>query len=253
MRNIRLTLQYDGTNYAGWQCQAPRIKTVQKTVENALRKILRQRIRLIGSGRTDAGVHAFAQTANFKTGSAIALRKLQKALNGNLPADISVTKAEESPAAFHARYDAKSKIYRYAILNSPHRLPLLKNKVYHCPYPLDIKLMKREAKSLIGRHDFKAFCASSGSVRDTSRTIKKLTVSSVPLPGGEGGYSLIIIDIEADGFLYNMARAIVGTLIDTARGRFAPGSLKRALDSQDRRLSGPTVPACGLCLLKVKY
>lgn len=259
MRNLKLTLEYNGTNYCGWQVQrSPQKKSIQETIEKTLRKILQEKVKLIASGRTDAGVHALAQVANFKTTSSISLDKLQRALNGILPHDIAVTKVEDVPPDFHARFNAKSKVYRYTILNGPHRSALLGDKVYFYPYPLDIRLMQRVSRCLLGKHDFKAFCASSSSAKDTVRTIKRITVKKLPYPLYALRYMLkesplIIIDIEADGFLYNMVRVIVGTLIEIGRAKFPPGSLRKALLSGDRKFTGPTLPPSGLCLLEVKY
>ncbi len=251
MRNIKLTIEYDGTNYRGWQVQrqAPSARrqadTIQETIEKALRKILQEKIKLVASGRTDSGVHALAQIANFKTGSNLPLEKIQKALNGLLPGDIAVSKAEEAGDSFHARFDAKSKIYRYTILNRPYRSAFLRNRVHFFSYPLDIKLMRQEAKCLIGRHDLKSFQAVDKKKRDSVRTIKSLKITK------EEG--MVYIDIEAQGFLYNMARNIVGTLIEIGRGKMAKGSLKKILFSRSRLVAGPTAPASGLCLLEVKY
>lgn len=251
MRNIRLTIEYDGTNYRGWQVQRQahgagrRADTIQETIEKALRKILQEKTRLIASGRTDAGVHAWAQVANFKTNSGIPQERLQKALNGLLPGDIAVSKAEEVKNSFHARFDAKSKIYRYTILNRPYRSAFSRNRVYFYPYPLDVGLMRKEAMGLVGKHDFKSFQATDKKRRGSVRRIKRLKITKEE--------SLIYIDIEAEGFLYNMARNIVGTLIEIGRGKMAKGSLKKILFARNRRVAGPTAPACGLCLLGVKY
>lgn len=256
MRNLKITLEYDGTNYAGWQTQKQ--KTIQAALEKALRKILSEKIKIIGSGRTDAGVHAFEQVANFKTHSRLAARKIQSALNALLPADIAVTKVEEADLKFHALRNVKSKVYRYTILNRPYRSALSRGKVYFCRFPLNIQAMRREAVSLIGRHDFRAFCASGSSAKTTLRTIKAITIKKIPYTHfsalqKERDNSLIVIDIKADGFLYNMVRSIVGTLIEVGRGRFGRGSLKKILLSGKRSYAGPTVPAKGLCLLKVNY
>lgn len=266
MRNIKLEIEYDGTNYRGWQVQnnrraggaRRRSKTIQQAIEKALRKILQEKIRLIGAGRTDAGVHANGQVANFKTHSRIALEKLHQGLNALLPQDIAVITASEAKESFHSRFNAGAKIYRYVILNSPQRSAILRNYAYYCRYPLDVKLMRQEAGCLRGRRDFKAFCASGGSAKNTVRAIKRISIKKLPYRLSPITYhlnasSVIIIDIEADGFLYNMARNIAGTLIEIGRGKFPRGSLRRILLSCDRRLAGPTAPAQGLCLVKVKY
>jgi len=258
MRNFKVILEYDGTNYAGWQTQTQKHKTIQAILEKTLRKILSEKVKVIGSGRTDAGVHALEQVANFKTNSDIRPEKLRLALNALLPPDIAIIKAEEVGLNFHAIRDVKTKVYRYTILNRKYRSALLKDRAYFCHFPLDVNLMRKEARSLIGKHDFKAFCASASSSKSTVRFIKKIRVKKLsyhPMSVTSKGkdYSLIVIDIEADGFLYNMVRSIIGTLIDIGRGRFKKGSLKKILLSKDRRRSGATAPSCGLCLIEVKY
>jgi len=274
MRNIKLTIEYAGTNYAGWQVQNKKHRTLQETLEKALQKILQKRIKIIGSGRTDAGVHAQAQVANFKTDSTIAIGKLQKALNAVLPDDISVIKTEEAGLDFHSRFSAKSKVYRYTILNRSSRPAILKDTVYFSPYPLNLKLMRKEARDILGRHNFKSFqaadkpvrqwfgfpysqshrtagrglasnCQSHNKERDATRTIKNLKITREK--------NFIYIDIEADGFLYNMVRNIVGTLIEIGRGKLPEGSTKKILLARNRKFAGPTLPAQGLCLLAVKY
>lgn len=245
MRNIKLTVEYDGTNYSGWQVQRLKVKTVQGEIEKTLQKILREKIKIIGSGRTDSGVHSLGQSANFKTNSNIPLRNLQKALNSLLPKDIAIRKIENVPLDFHSRFAAKAKTYRYLILNRKSRDPFLRNYAYFYPYPLDVKLMHKESRILLGRHNFKAFQASGGKKRDPIRTIRKIKVYK------KGG--LIYIDTEGGGFLYNMVRNIVGTLIEIGRGKSPPGSLKKILFSGERKLAGPTASAAGLWLVKVSY
>ncbi len=254
MRNLKLEIEYDGTNYCGWQIQkGHQSKSIQETIEKTLRKILQEKIRLIASGRTDAGVHALAQVVNFQTNSNIALDKLQRALNGNLPDDLAINKIEEVGLDFHSCFYAKSKVYRYTILNRGHPSPLLRNTAYFYPYPLALVLMQKEARCLLGKHDFKSFCASGSSAKDTVRTIKKITIKNMRNTQYAVRSTLITIDIEADGFLYNMVRNIVGTLMEIGRDRFTEGSLKRILLAKNRKFAGPTVPARGLCLIKVKY
>ena len=245
MRNIKLTIEYAGTNYAGWQVQNKKHRTLQETLEKALQKILQKRIKIIGSGRTDAGVHAQAQVANFKTDSSIAIEKLQKALNAVLPDDISVIKTEEAGLDFHSRFSAKSKVYRYTILNRSSRPAILKDTVYFSPYPLNLKLMRKEARAILGRHNFQSFQAADKKERDATRNIKNLKITR--------DKDFIYIDIEAEGFLYNMVRNIVGTLIEIGRGKLPEGSTKKILLARNRKFAGPTVPAQGLCLLAVKY
>jgi tRNA pseudouridine38-40 synthase len=246
-RNIRLTIEYDGTNYCGWQVQSrnPSKKSIQEVIEKVLRKILREKIKLIASGRTDAGVHARAQVSNFKTSSQVPADKIQKALNCLLPDDISIHKAEIVPADFHSRFDARSKTYRYTILNRRYPSALYRGTVYFFQQPLNVPLMRKESRALLGRHNFKSFRLTDKKERNPVRTIKKISVRKT------GG--LIEIDIEANGFLYNMARSIAGTLIEIGRGKFPPGSMKGILASKNRKFAGPTAPAKGLCLLKVSY
>jgi tRNA pseudouridine38-40 synthase len=255
MRNIRLTIEYDGTDYSGWQVQnKPRTKTrvshsktIQGTIESALKRILQEDIKLIASGRTDAGVHALAQVANFRTNSDIPVVKLRSALNGILPDDIVVKDIKEVGPNFHSRFSAKSKTYQYIILNSPYRSVLLRGKSYFFRFPLNTRLMRKEARCLLGRHNFQAFCGSASVVKSAIRSIKRLGIKKLP------GYRLISIEIEADGFLYNMARNIVGTLIEIGRGKIPAGYLRKILASRNRKLAGPTAPARGLFLVKVKY
>jgi len=246
MPNVCLTIAYDGTRYAGWQTQK-NAKTVQETIEKALKKILNEKVNLIASGRTDSGVHAKAQIANFKTKHPSPTAKLKLALNPNLPNDISVTAIRKAPTKFHSRYDAKSKLYRYTILNSTTDDPFLWPYYCRVVYKLNVPLMKKEAKTLLGRHDFKAFQAKSdrSSVKNTVRTVKKISVKKKN--------ALVHIEIEANGFLHNMVRNIAGTLIEIGRGYFPKGSMKKILSSKNRRIAGPTAHPKGLTLIKVKY
>ncbi|MEW6075981.1 MAG: tRNA pseudouridine(38-40) synthase TruA [Candidatus Omnitrophota bacterium] len=247
MRNIRLVIEYAGTHYCGWQTQTRNTNTpsIQHTIEKTLRKVLHEKIKLFGAGRTDAGVHAFGQVANFHTQARILPEKLQRALNALLPRDIAIIQAEEVPLSFHSRFHAKAKHYRYTILNRTHRSSFMAEQTYLCSFGLDTKRMQEEAGSLIGTHDFRSFQASGNKVKEAVRTVRRLTVSRAG--------DLVRIDIEADGFLYNMVRNIAGTLIEVGRHKFPRGSLKRILNAKDRRLAGPTAPAHGLCLVKVKY
>ena len=246
MRNIKLTISYDGTRYAGWQIQK-NAKTIQEEIEKALRKILKEKVRLIGAGRTDSGVHAKAQVANFKTEKNFPVKKLLSALNANLPRDISAISAKKVPAKFHSQYNAKSKRYRYTILNSEIDDPFL--KPYYCKvqHKLDITLMKKEAKILLGAHDFKSFQAKSNlsRIKDTRRLIKKISIKR--------HRQYMYMDIEANGFLHNMVRNIAGTLIEIGRGYLKQGSMEKILESCNRQNAGPTAPAKGLALVKVNY
>lgn len=250
MRNIKLIVEYDGTNYSGWQTQKNR-KSIQETIEEVLQRILQEDIRIIASGRTDSGVHAFNQVVNFKTRSKkIALSDIQKALNGLLPKDICVKEIIPVKEDFHSQYSVKSKIYRYFILSGKIRSVFLNKFSWHIPYKLNIKLMQKESKYLLGRHDFRAFCASGSTVKNTIRKIKNISIKNAcKLLNAD--CPLIIVEIEANGFLYNMVRNIVGTLVEI--GRQDNGCIKEILLSKDRRSAGPTAPARGLFLFKVKY
>ncbi|HQP10689.1 MAG TPA: tRNA pseudouridine(38-40) synthase TruA [Candidatus Omnitrophota bacterium] len=258
LRNIKLTIEYDGRDFKGWQTQAvsnaqapaKEQRTVQNEIEKVLKKLFKRTIHLIGSGRTDSGVHALGQVANFKTTSVMPVEKMQRALNANLPADIAVIKAEDVSKDFHARYHVKSKTYRYTILNRPGRCALQKNFVLHCPHKLNLRSMREEAKFLVGRHDFKSFAASPAKEQkirkiNTVRTIKRLVIAK------KGDF--IQCDIEANGFLYRMVRNIIGTLLDIGSGKTPRGSIKRILAQKDRTKAGATAQPHGLALLEVKY
>ncbi|MCQ9206430.1 MAG: tRNA pseudouridine(38-40) synthase TruA [Omnitrophica bacterium] len=246
MPNIRLTIAYEGTKYAGWQVQK-NAKTIQGEIEKALRKVLGENVRLVGSGRTDSGVHAKAQIANFKTGKEFPLTNLQNALNANLPDEISITKIKKTYPKFHSQYAAKGKIYRYTILGGRAHDLFLRRLYWRVPYALDLKSVRKEAKTFVGKHDFKSFQRKSAHspIKNTVRTITRLAVKK------KGAF--VQIEIEADGFLHNMARNIVGTLVEIGRGYLPEGSAKAILRARDRRKAGPTAPAKGLILLKVKY
>ena len=244
IRNIKLTLEYDGENYHGWQRQ-PRAITIQGVIEEALAKILQEKANLIGAGRTDAGVHARGQVANFKTKSNIPLKNLKAALNSLLPGDIVVRHAASVADDFHARYQAKSKLYCYTILNAPLPSPFSRKYTYFFPHPLDMAVMKKAAKFLVGRHDFSSFRGAGMSRGNHIRKVKRLRLLAEK--------ELIRLDIEADGFLYNMVRIVAGTLLEAGRGKIAAGEVGEILRAKDRRQAGPTLPARGLCLLKVQY
>jgi tRNA pseudouridine38-40 synthase len=244
VRNIKLTIAYDGTAYKGWQVQKNE-RTVQEELEKAISALFGGKHTLYGASRTDAGVHALAQVANFKTTSKIPVSKIPFALNAVVPEDIVVKKAEEAEPDFHSRFAASSKIYRYDIFNSKSRDPFRERYSCRVPYVLDVPLMLKEAAFLKGRHDFRSFQASDKRERSSVRTIRSIGVKK------KG--RTITIHVEGDGFLYNMVRNIAGTLIDTGRGYLAPGSVPRILKAADRTKAGPTAPAKGLFLIRVKY
>ncbi len=246
MRNIKITVEYDGTGYCGWQIQnRSSAKSIQETIEKALRKILQEKIKVVGSGRTDSGVHALAQAANFKTHSKLDCKNIHKALNSSLPRDIRITQLEDTHLQFHARFSAKAKLYRYSIVNGSFASPFLYRYSHLVKYPLDLGKMRRAAKSLLGRHNFRSFQAVDKRDRHSVRTIKRLEIRK------KG--SLICLNIEANGFLYRMARNMIGTLLEVGRGRLKPEDIKVILKAKNRRYAGPCAPAKGLCLIEVKY
>lgn len=243
MRNIKITIQYNGANYCGWQKQ-PNSLGIQGTIEKAIYEITKEEVKITGSGRTDAGVHAFGQVANFKLMSSIPTSKIPNALNAKLPKDIAVIACEEVPEEFHSRYSAKGKRYRYLIYNSAYRSPIYKDISYQVKYELDFEKMCTEAKSLIGTHDFKGFMSSGSSVSDTVRTIYDIELTKED--------DLIVMEVEGNGFLYNMVRIIAGTLVDIGRNRITE-SLEDVINSKSRSRCGHTAPAHGLFLKKVDY
>lgn len=252
MRNFRITVEYDGTDYNGWQAQSKlkrrksgRVKTIQGILEDALFKLFKKKLNLVSSGRTDSGVHAKAHAANFKVPTKLEPLQIKRALNSLLPHDIVVRRVVESALDFDAQHDVSSKTYRYVICNRDSVSPFVRRYVYHFRQRLDVSVMKREARVLVGTHDFSAFKSSDGKTASCRRTIKRLQVRK------KNGF--VEIEVEADGFLYNMARSIAGTLIEIGRGKFPPGSMKRILKSRNRKNAGPTVPARGLSLIDVKY
>lgn len=247
MRTIRLTLAYDGTAYAGWQWQAGQ-STIQGELEGALFRVTSEKIRVVGSGRTDAGVHAQGQVASFTTSSQLSSDVLMRALNATLPRNIAVLAAADAPADFHATRDARRKRYRYTIHDGSVRDVFHLRYAWHVYRRLDAQAMHRAAQPLRGRHDFASF-QTSGSGRETSvRTILDISV----VRDAEHG-DLLHCEVEADGFLYNMVRAIVGTLVEIGRGARHEGWAAEVLEARDRRAAGKTAPAHGLCLLRVDY
>lgn len=243
-RNIKLVIEYDGTNYHGWQKQPDKI-TIQEVLENTLSQILKHDVPVIGAGRTDAGVHAIGQVANFKTNCRIPEGKIPYALNALLPEDIVVRHACEVSQDFHARFSVKGKHYKYVINNARFPSALDAKREYFCPYRLNIDLMKEALEELLGTHDFKGFMASGCSVKDTFRTIYEA--------GLEVRNDKITLDLKGDGFLYNMVRIIAGTLIDAGRGKIGIEDIKKALETGKRSLAGKTVRPQGLYLVEVYY
>lgn len=244
MRKIKLIIQYDGTNYCGWQEQANG-PTIQETVELALAKIIGKRVRVQSSGRTDAGVHAVAMPTVFRTESLIPLKAFVDGLNSYLPDDIAVQSAEEVPSDFRAIGGARAKTYRYTIYNSPVRSPLNRRTSWHVRQPLDLKAMREAAGFFLGEHDFAAFRGSNCSAVTSHRRIDAVEINA------EGPF--VTIDVTGGGFLKYMVRIMAGTLVDVGRGRFAPEHVAVLLAEPDRQRSGVTAPPQGLCLLQVSY
>lgn len=251
MRNIKLTIEYDGTSFNGWQIQGACTRTVQGEMEKALKRTFKKRIRLTGSGRTDSGAHALGQVAAFKTDSRMTPEEIRRALNAHLPADIVVLAAAEVPAGFHPRFDVRGKTYRYLILNRETGCAQQRNFCLHFPYRLNMRALRQEARQLIGRKDFRGFMAADPrqreriNAKDTVRTIRRVTVQK------KG--DLISIDLEGNGFLYKMVRNIVGTLLAVGAGRLPGGTVRQVLQTRNRVMAGETAPAHGLCLVAVTY
>ena len=245
MRNIKLLIEYDGTSYLGWQIQ-PKGPTIQGMIEEKLLLLTGETTHLVGSGRTDAGAHALGQVANFKTQSKMDAVSIQKALNSLLPSDMVIRKVEEADERFNARKGAKSKVYEYRILNRPLRSAFHLGYAWHIRQKLDLESMKRAARSLLGEHDFSSF----RSVGTPTRTSVRRIIRAEWKRGRDG---FIRFEIEASGFLKQMVRAIVGTLIEVGRGKISIEEFRRIVDSKDRKMAGPTAPAHGLFLKEVKY
>ena len=245
MRNIKLTIEYDGKEFNGWQKQ-PKKLNIQGEIERAIGEITGEENDLIGSGRTDAGVHSLGQVANFKTESTLPVEKFPIAINTKLKKSIRIIKAEEVDEAFHSRYSVHSKRYRYTINNSEYESALYRNMECHIPQKLDIKKMQKAVKYFEGEHDFKAFKASGTSSKSSVRTIYKAEVI-------KGENSRIYIELTGNGFLYNMVRIIAGTLVDVGLGKIEPEDINNIIEEKDRSKAGKTLPAAGLCLMEVSY
>ena len=244
MARILLTLRYDGTRYHGWQVQ-PNAVTVQEVLQDAVERITGVRSGITGCSRTDAGVHAHMFCCAMDSDTPLRGDKLCKALNAVLPRDVAVYEAKEVAQEFHPRYDARGKRYEYRLYNGQHRHPFYEGYAVHINRPLNAELLDRAAKDYLGTHDFAAFCASGSSVEDTVRTVSHAAVRR------EG--DLVIFSVAADGFLYNMVRIMVGTLLDISTGRIASDAIPDILASCDRDRAGVTAPACGLYLQEVYY
>ena len=243
-RNIKLTIEYDGTAYHGWQSQKNTV-AVQDVISSAICRLTDEKCSLTGSSRTDRGVHAFGQVASFKTESQIPAERIAFALNSMLPEDIVIKKSEEVDMDFHARFCAKGKTYKYLIYNFIFPSALLRYRAYHVSYPLDVEAMKQASQYFLGTHDFFAFSATGSSAKTTVRTINSVSI--------RGSQPLTSLEISGDGFLYNMVRIIAGTLIEVGSGKIKPTDIAGIIDGRDRKKAGKTAPAHGLYLVEVNY
>jgi tRNA pseudouridine38-40 synthase len=247
MPNIRLTIEYDGTAYHGWQRQAS-VPTIQHAIESAIARISRESVTVIGAGRTDAGVHALAQTANFHTRATLDPAAWQRALNAVLPDDIAVIAAEAVDDSFHARFSARGKRYRYLVMNRPSPSPLWRRSAWHLFRPLNLARMRRGAAFLIGSHDFSAFRAADHAHHPSDDTVCRLMRCAIRRDG-----DLVLFDLESDRFLKYMVRNIVGTLVQVGIGARDPRQIQAILAGKDRTRAGPTAPPQGLTLTAVAY
>ena len=244
IRNIKMVLEYDGTHYHGWQIQAQE-PTVQKIVEETLKKITQEDVKTVSSGRTDAGVHALGQVINFTIKKPMDSAALLRAMNALLPEDISVKETSEVSLDFHARFSARSKTYSYFIWNDPIRSAFLERYAWHIPYRLNLELIREAAEYFIGTHDFSSFRASSCEAKNPIRTILRSDIQERE--------SLLEITFEANAFLQYMVRNIIGTLVEVGREKIEPIDIKRLLEKKNRNEAGPTSPPHGLFLISVQY
>ncbi len=244
MKNIKLTIEYEGTNYSGWQKQN-NCRTIQGKLEEALEQMTKEKIKLLGSGRTDGKVHALGQVANFITNSNIPGDRYKYALKYLLPEDISIVESEEVDLSFHSRYSARKKRYKYIVYNGKFPRAIYRNFSYHVPRNLDINEMIEASKYFIGTHDFRTFMASHANVHSTVRTINEITIVK--------NDNLIEFTIEGNSFLHNMVRIIVGTLIFVGIGRFDKSQIPGIILEKNRKAAGPTAQPQGLFLEKVFY
>jgi tRNA pseudouridine38-40 synthase len=262
MRTLKITIQYDGTDFVGWQRQASG-SSVQSLIEAALARIEGRDVPVVGAGRTDAGVHALGQVASFALQHAIAPDTLARALNATLPPAIRITAASEAPYGFNARFDARAKTYRYRILNRQVASPFDVRYAWHLPQRLDTAAMRTAASALVGTHDFEAFRSTGSDVRSTVRTMFEADVRRLPAEGpglartlrdaAPAAEDLIVFTIRGDGFLRHMVRSVVGTLVTIGAGQAGPDLIGMLLQSGPRQEAGPTAPAHGLFLVSVEY
>ena len=245
MPNYRLTLCYDGTRWKGWQKQGNTDHTIQGKLETLLSRLLDQPIEVAASGRTDAGTHAKRQVVSFRAKTALTTQEILDGLRRYLPADIGAVSLEQVEPRFHARFSCTGKTYIYRIWNSDEPNVFERNYLYHLHEPLDVPAMRRAAEDLCGTHDYKAFCSLKRTKKSTVRRVDSITIQEL---GPE-----LLFTFEGNGFLYHMVRILVGTLLEVGRGNLRPEEMGDILVSQDRKRAGETVPACGLCLVDVRY
>ncbi|MBQ8298622.1 MAG: tRNA pseudouridine(38-40) synthase TruA [Clostridia bacterium] len=245
MRNIKLTIEYDGKNFAGWQSQPGKV-SIQSEIEKAIKEITGEEVEITASGRTDAGVHALGQVANFHTNTNIEIEKIPYAINSKLTKSIVIKKAEEVEERFHARYNCKLKTYRYIVNNSEFPSALERYREYHMPIKLDIESMKKALTFFEGEHDFKGFKSSGGNAKKT--TVRTITKAILKENDGR-----IFIELTGNGFLYNMVRIIAGTIVDVGLGKINADDIPEIIESKDRTRAGKTLPPHGLYLLEVQY
>ena len=245
MPNYRLTLCYDGTRWKGWQKQGNTDHTIQGKLETLLSRLLDQPIEVAASGRTDAGTHAKRQVVSFRAKTALSTQEILDGLRRYLPADIGAVSLEQVEPRFHARFSCTGKTYTYRIWNSDEPNVFERNYLYHRHEPLDVPAMRRAAEDLCGTHDYKAFCSLKRTKKSTVRRVDSITIQEL---GPE-----LLFTFEGNGFLYHMVRILVGTLLEVGRGNLRPEEMGDILVSQDRKRAGETVPACGLCLVDVRY
>lgn len=244
MKRVKLTVAYDGTDYCGWQIQ-PNGITIEEVLNKKLSEMTGEPITIIGASRTDSGVHARGNVAVFDTASPIPAERMAYALNRKLPEDIVIVKSEEVPLDWHPRYQDCTKTYEYRIWNAEVPDPTRRHTTYHVSYRLNIEKMRQAAEYLVGEHDFASFCSIHKNVKTTVRTIYELTIEQ----NGEE----IIFRIRGNGFLYNMVRIIVGTLLRVGRGFYTPERVKEILEAKDRDVAGVTAPPQGLVLVEIRY
>ena len=245
MRNFKIVLEYDGSAYRGWQRQKNGL-SIQQVLEEAIKEITGRKVSVIGSGRTDAGVHALNQVASFRCATKLPVNSIYRGVNSVLPKDIVLKEMEEADFDFHAQRDVKSKVYVYKICNQKLRPVLGRNYSWFVRFDLDLNKMRQAAEKLIGTHDFSCFCATGTDVEDRVRTINNVEIKNET----EGNIEIIV---EARGFLKYMVRNIIGTLVEVGRGKRKPEEMKKIIASRDRKTAGATAPAHGLFLKEVKY